>query len=70
MLAHHLLRYHYYSLDGKSSIAMVEKILEGGSEEVDHEYIVEAFLAEIIYIRDTSYSCISKKRYDAGKLEY
>lgn len=63
MSAHHLLRYHHHGLCRKSPVAMVEKIFERGAEKVDNKNVVKAFLAEIIYIRDTSYLIISNSRF-------
>jgi hypothetical protein len=34
---------------------MIEEVFKRGAEEVDHEDIVEAFLTEVIDIRNTSY---------------
>ena len=33
---------------------MIEQIFEGGPEQINDENVVEAFLTEIIYIRNTS----------------
>ena len=58
MTANHLLRYHHNSLRRESSIAVIKQIFERGSEEVDDEDVVQAFLAKVIDIRDTSWSCL------------
>jgi len=52
---YHLLRNHYYSLDGESPTAVVEKIFEGGAEEIDNEYVVETFLAKVIDVGNASW---------------
>ena len=51
--AYHLLCNHYHCLGGESPVAVIEEVFEGGSEKVNDEDIVKAFLAEVIYIRDT-----------------
>jgi hypothetical protein len=47
--AYHLLGYHYDRLDGEFPVAVVEQVLQAG---VDDQDVVEAFLAEVIDIRD------------------
>ncbi len=34
---------------------MIEEILERGSKQVDDKNVVQAFLAEVVYIRDASF---------------
>lgn len=55
-ITHHLLCYHYHSLGGESSIAVIKEVLQRWSEEVNDQDVVKALLAEIIDIRDPSYS--------------
>lgn len=45
---------HDDSLDRESPSTSVEKVLKRGTEQIDDEDIVEAFMAEIINVRDTS----------------
>lgn len=51
---YHLLGYHDNSLDGELPVAVVEQVLQAGAEKVDDQNVVEAFLAEIIDIRNPS----------------
>lgn len=51
---YHLFRDHDHRLGREFSVAVVEQIFQGGSEEVNDENIVKAFLAEVIDIRYTS----------------
>lgn len=44
---------HDDGLDRESPSASVEKVLERGTEKIDDENIVEAFLAEVVNVRDT-----------------
>lgn len=55
-MTHHLLCNHHNSLDREFAVAMVEEILQAGSEKVDDQDVVEALLAEVIHIRDTGYT--------------
>lgn len=50
----HLLSHHHHSLGGEPSVAVVEQVLQTGSEEVDHENVVQTLLAEVVNIGDTS----------------
>ena len=50
----HLLRDHYHGLDRKSSIAVVEEVLQARTKQVDNQYVVQAFLAEVVHIGYTS----------------
>jgi hypothetical protein len=50
--AYHLLGYHYDRLDGEFPVAVVEQVFQAGAKEVDDQDVVEAFLAEVIDIRD------------------
>jgi hypothetical protein len=49
---HHLLRHHDDRLDGESPPAAVKEVLERGAQEVNHEYVVEALLAEVVDVGD------------------
>ena len=51
---YHLLCNHYHRFGGEPSIAMVEKIFERGSKEIDDEDVMKAFLSKIIDIRNAS----------------
>lgn len=51
-MPHHLFRHHDDGFDGKSAITVVEQILEGGSQQIDHKYVVQTFLAKVVDIRD------------------
>lgn len=50
----HLLSHHHHSLGGESSVAVIEQILQTGTEEVDDENVVQALLAKVVDIGDTS----------------
>lgn len=50
---HHLFGSHAHCLDGELASTHVEEVLEVGPEEVDHEHVVEALLAEVVHLRDT-----------------
>ena len=47
-----MLGYHDDRLDGELAVAVVEQVLETGTEQVDDQNVVQAFLAEVINIRD------------------
>lgn len=49
---HHLLRSHAHRLDRELASAHVEQVLERGTEQVDHEHVVQAFLTKVIYLRN------------------
>lgn len=53
-MSHHLLGSHDDSLDAELATAHVEEVLERGTEEIDDEYVVETFVAEVIDLRNTS----------------
>jgi hypothetical protein len=44
---------HDDGLDRESPSTSVEKVLKRGTEKIDDEDIVEAFLSEVINVRDT-----------------
>ena len=48
----HLLRYHDDRLDGELPITVIEQVLQAGSEQVNDQDVVEAFLAEVVNIRN------------------
>ena len=50
---YHLLGYHDNSLNGESSITVIEQIFQAGTEQVDDQDVVQALLAEIVDIGDT-----------------
>ena len=50
----HLLGDHDNGLDGEAASAVVEEVLERGSEQVNDKNVVEAFLAKVIDIGNTS----------------
>lgn len=54
-LTYHLLRYHNHGFGCKSTIAVIEQVLEGGSKEVNDENVVQALLAKIVDIWDASW---------------
>lgn len=51
---YHLLGYHDNGLDGEFPVAVVEEVFQTGSEKVNDQDVVQAFLAEVIDIRDPS----------------
>lgn len=54
-VTYHLLRHHHHGLCRESSIAVIKKIFEGRAQQVNDQNVVEALLAEVVDIRDTSY---------------
>jgi hypothetical protein len=50
----HLLGDHDHSLDGESAVAVVEEILQRRAKQVNDKNVVEAFLAKVIDIGNTS----------------
>ena len=52
--AYHLFGYHDDRLDGKFPVAVVEEILQTGTEQIDYQDVVEAFLPEVVDIRNPS----------------
>ena len=57
--AYHLLGYHDNRLDGELPVAVVEQVLQTGTEEVDDQDVVEALLAKVIDIRDPGCTRVS-----------
>ena len=51
----HLLGDHDDSLDGESAVAVVEEVLQGRTQQVNNKNVVEAFLAKVIDLGNTSY---------------
>lgn len=51
---YHLFGNHNHGLDGESSIAVVEEVLETRTEQVDHEDIMQTLLAKVVDIGDAS----------------
>lgn len=56
---YHLLRYHHDGLDGELPVAVVEQVLQAGSQQIYDQYVVEALLAKVVYIGDSSYQSVS-----------
>ena len=56
--AYHLLCHHDNGLDGEASVAVVEEVLQGWSEQVDNQDVVEALLAEVVDIWNASCVCV------------
>jgi hypothetical protein len=52
----HLLGNHDDSLDGETTTAVVEEILERGTQQVNHKDVVKALLAEVVDIGNAGYS--------------
>jgi hypothetical protein len=61
-----LLCYHDDCLGRKPAVAVIKEIFEGGTEEVNDKNIVEAFLAKIIDIRNSSCFDISPAAFVRG----
>ena len=55
VITYHLLCHHYNGLGWKSSIAVIKKVFQRGSKEVNDEDIVKTLLAEVINIRYPRY---------------
>lgn len=49
---YHLLGNHNHRLDGEPSVAVIEQVLQTGSEQVDHKDVVKALLAEVVDVGD------------------
>jgi hypothetical protein len=67
---YHLLRDHDDCLDREFAVAVVKEILQAGSEEINDQYIVESFLAEVVDIWYSGYTPISvlATRQETSKL--
>ena len=53
---YHLLCNHDHSLYGEPTVAVIEEVFQAGSEKIDDEDVVQAFLAKVVHIRDSSYA--------------
>ena len=51
----HLLSDHDDCLDSEPTVAMIEEILERGSEKVDDEDVVQTLLTEVVDVGDARY---------------
>jgi hypothetical protein len=51
MGANHLLGHHDDRLDGESTVAVIEEVLQRGTQQIDDKDVVKAFLAEVVDIR-------------------
>ena len=49
-----MLGYHDNSLDGEAAVAVIKEVLEGRTEQVNDKNVVEAFLAEVIDVGNSS----------------
>lgn len=58
---HHLLCYHDDGLDGEFAVAVVEQVLQAGTQQVNDQDVVEALLAEVVHIRDASCDVVSTR---------
>ena len=56
---YHLLCYHHDSLDRELAVAVVEKVLQAGAEEVDNEDVVKTLLTKVVHIGYPSCSMVS-----------
>lgn len=52
--AYHLLSDHDNGLDRESPAASVEKVFERRTQKINHQYIMETFLAKVVDIGNTS----------------
>lgn len=59
LASYHLLRHHDHRLCRKSSIAVVEKVFQRRSQEIDDEYVMEAFLAKVVDVRYASLTILA-----------
>lgn len=50
----HLFCDHDHGLNGEASAAVVEQVFQTGAEQIDHQYVVKAFLTEVVYIGNSS----------------
>lgn len=51
---HHLLGDHHNSLCREAAVAVIEKILQGRTEKIDNEDVVQTLLSEVVDIGNTS----------------
>lgn len=51
--AHHLLGSHDDCLDAELAPAHIEQVFKGRTEEVDHQYVVQTLLAEVVHLGHT-----------------
>lgn len=49
----HLLRDHDDSLNREPTITMIEQILETGAQQVNHQDVVQPFLAKVVNVRNS-----------------
>ena len=49
---YHLLGYHDDRLDRELPVAVIKQVLQAGSKQVDDQDVMQAFLAEVIDIRN------------------
>lgn len=59
----HLLGDHDNRLEGESPVAVVEKILERWTEKIDHQDVVQTFLAKVVHIWDASCDKVSLRSF-------
>jgi hypothetical protein len=57
---HHLFCDHDNGLETKPPVAVVEEVLEGWTEQVDNQDVVETFLTKVVDIGNTS--CVGAQR--------
>src|SRR5438876_12452978 len=54
--SYHLLRDHDHCLDREFAVAVVKQIFQAWSEEINDQYIVKSFLAEVVDIWYSGYA--------------
>ena len=58
LTTYHLIGEHEHRFEGKFALAVVEEVLERGSQQVDHHNVVVALYSEPVHVRDAN--CKSK----------
>ena len=57
-MTHHLACSHADGFDTKLAVAHVEEVFQVGTQEVDHQGVVQSFRAIVLNLRDTD--CTTK----------
>lgn len=60
MQIYHLFSSHADCLDCKLAPAHVKEIFQVGTEKVDNEHVVEAFLPKVVDLGDAGWGAVSK----------
>lgn len=55
LCSHHLISEHEHGLEGELSTAVVEEVLEAGSEKINHHHIILSLHTEPLQVRNASF---------------